>query len=164
MIQSMPDRSRDKELLRAALALARRSMDKGNLPFGCVMADKGGNIIEEGENTVVTTGDSIAHCEINLVHKLAGKFDLQFLEGCTIYASTEPCPMCTAAIFWAGIGRIVFALGKDSYHSIARTTNPSHLFDLSAEKLLSYAKRPVKISGPLLEAEAAELYTAWLSG
>ena len=163
MIQSMSENPRDKELLRAALAVARRSMDKGNLPFGCLMADKEGNVIEEGENTVVTTGDSIAHCEINLVHKLAGKFDFEFLESCTVYASTEPCPMCTAALFWAGIGRIVYALSKERYHSIARTTNPSHLFDLSAEKLLSYAKRPVQISGPLLEAEAAELYTAWLS-
>jgi len=159
----MHDNYRDIELLRAALDVAERSMKKGNLPFGCLLADVDGNIIEEGENTVITTQDSIAHCEINLVHRLAGKFDFAYLNDCTVYASTEPCPMCTAAIFWSGIGRIVFALSKEGYHLIAGTKNPAHLFDISAEKLLSYGRRKVRISGPLLEEEAPQLYRQWLS-
>ena len=153
----------DKELLRVALEVARRSFERGDLPFGCILADADGNVIEEGENSVITTKDSIAHCEINLVHKLAGKFQFEELEKYTVYASTEPCPMCTSAIFWSGIGRIVFALSKEGYHSIAQTNNPAHLFNLSAEKLLSYAQRPVRINGPLLEDEAAQLYRSWLS-
>ena len=162
-IQLMPDIYQDKKLLRAALEVARRSLEKGNLPFGCILADAEGMILEEGENTVITDHDSIAHCEINLIHKLAGKYEPDTLEKCIIYASTEPCPMCTAAIFWTGVGKIVFAIGKEVYHSIAGTDNPAFLFDISAEKLLSYEKRPVQVSGPLLEEEAAQMYTKWLS-
>ena len=161
-IQLMHDITRDKQLLIAALEVAKRSLDKGNLPFGCVLADSDGKIIEEGENTVITEHDSIAHCEINLVHKLSGKYQTGYLENCSVYASTEPCPMCTAAIFWSGIGRIVFALSKDGYHSIAGTKNPAHLFDISSEKLLSYAGRKVSVLGPLMEDEASQFYKKWL--
>jgi tRNA(Arg) A34 adenosine deaminase TadA len=158
----MPDISVDKKMLRAALQVAQRSFDKGNLPFGCILVDPEGEILAEGENTVITANDSIGHCEINLVHHLAGKFDPAFLQLCSVYASTEPCPMCTGAIFWSGIGRIVFALSKEAYHSIANTSDPAHIFDLSAEKLLSFGKREVKVSGPLLEKEASMLYRKWL--
>jgi tRNA(Arg) A34 adenosine deaminase TadA len=158
----MHDISRDKHLLKAALQVAERSMTKGNLPFGCVLADARGNVIEEGENTVITSLDSIAHCEINLVHQLAGKFDSNYLESCSLYASTEPCPMCTGAVFWSGIGRIVFALSKEGYHSVAATNHPAHIFNISAEKLLTYGKRKVEVIGPLLEEEASQLYKKWL--
>jgi tRNA(Arg) A34 adenosine deaminase TadA len=158
----MRDINRDEELLIAALEVAKRSMENGNLPFGCILSDSDGNIIEEGENTVISEQDSIAHCEINLVHKLAGKYETGYLENCSLYASTEPCPMCTAAVFWSGIGRIVSALSKDGYHTIAGTKNPSHLFEISSEKLLSYAMRKVTVSGPLLEEEASSLYREWL--
>ena len=158
----MPDSNQIKNLSRASLEVARRSMEKGNLPFGCILADASGNIIEEGENTVVTSRDSIAHCEINLIHKLAGKFEQDYLEYCTVYASTEPCPMCTAAIFWSGVGSIAFALSKKSYNKIAGTTNPAHIFHIPTEELLSYGRRNVKVVGPLLEEEAADLYRQWL--
>ena len=153
----------DRNLLQAALLVARHSMEKGNLPFGCVLADPEGNVIEEGENTVITAKDSIAHCEINLVHQLAGKYEPAFLEQCTVYASTEPCPMCTAAIFWSGVGRLVFAMSKETYHGMAGTTNPAHLFDLSSKKLLSHGKREVKVEGPLFEEDAVQLYKQWLT-
>jgi tRNA(Arg) A34 adenosine deaminase TadA len=159
----MLDTSQDKKLLKAALEVAKRSWEKGNLPFGCVLASPDGKILDEGENTVVTDNDSIAHCEINLVHQMAGKYEQGYLRDCSVYASTEPCPMCTGAIFWSGIGRIVFALSKEAYHSIAGTTNPAYLFDISTEKLLSFGKRAIKVSGPLLEEEASALYKHWLS-
>jgi tRNA(Arg) A34 adenosine deaminase TadA len=90
-------RTNDIELLRAALDLGGRSLLHGNLPFGCLLADEVGNVLETVRNTVVTGKDNIAHCEINLVHQLAGKYDGTFLSSCTLYAGTEPCPMCTSA-------------------------------------------------------------------
>ena len=148
----------EEDLLRSALEVAKRSLEKGNLPFGCILVDSTGNILLEGENTVITDNDSIAHCEINLVHQLAGKYDAAFLEKCSVYASTEPCPMCTAAVFWSGIGRIVYALSKEKYHEIADTSNPAHILDLSAKELLSHGRRKVEIIGPLLEEEASRFY------
>jgi tRNA(Arg) A34 adenosine deaminase TadA len=86
-------------LLRQALAVAKRSKEKGNLPFGCLLAGPDGTILEEGENTVVTSANAIAHCEINLLQQLGGKYSPEYLQQCSIYASTEPCPMCAVGIF-----------------------------------------------------------------
>lgn len=79
---------------------------RGNLPFGCLLAGPDGKMLLEAENTVITADDAIAHFEINLVHAFAGKFQFDYLHHCTVYASTEPCPMCSAALFWSGVGRL----------------------------------------------------------
>lgn len=147
--------------LKKTFEVAERSLQKGNLPFGCILVEESGIIIEEGENTVVASGDSLGHCEINLIHKLAGRYEWSYLNNCTVFASTEPCPMCTAAIFWGGIGHIVYALSKEGYHAIAGTTNPDHLFNLSSRKLLEYAGRKITVAGPLMEEEAKILYAKW---
>lgn len=146
------------QLLRRTLELAELSLLEGNLPFGCLLADKEGNILLEAVNTVVTAKDPIGHCEINLVHALKDQFTAEELSECILYASTEPCPMCAAAVFWSGIGHIAFALGKDQYHEIAGTTNPAHIMDLKAQDLLQYGRRKVNVSGPLLEDEAKAFY------
>jgi tRNA(Arg) A34 adenosine deaminase TadA len=129
----MPDHL---HFLEKAFAVAKRSMDKGNLPFGCLLTGPDNTILIEGENTVVTDNDAIAHCEINLVHQLKGKYEPDFLQQCTVYATTEPCPMCAGAIFWSGIGNLVYALSKETFHHIAGTQNPAHILDMKAEELL----------------------------
>lgn len=149
--------------LGKAFEVAGRSLQKGNLPFGCILVDKDGKIIEEGENTVITSGDAIAHCEINLIHHLAGKYEWSYLNQCTLYATTEPCPMCVAAIFWSGIGRLAYAMSKEGYHDIAGTTNPDHIFNISSRKLLENAGRKTIVDGPLMEEEAMKIYRDWLA-
>ncbi len=154
-----------KALLRRTLALAEESLLEGNLPFGCLLADKEGKILQEARNTVVTDRDAIGHCEINMVHALRDRYPVEELADCTLYASTEPCPMCAAAVFWSGIGHIVFAIGKAKYHELARTTNPAYIMDMTATDLLQRGGRKVTVSGPLLEEEAiafyASLYKEW---
>ncbi|MBI1341645.1 MAG: nucleoside deaminase [Terrimonas sp.] len=154
---------RERHYLLKAMEIAKRSMEKGNLPFGCLLADGNGLIIEEGENTVITNKDNIAHCEINLVHQLAGKYEWEYLNNCTVYASTEPCPMCSGAIFWSGIGKIVFALSKEGYHETAGTHNPAYIFDMKSGVLLEHGGRKVKVIGPLMEQEAKKMYAQWLT-
>lgn len=152
----------DKAYLKEAFTIAERSLKKGNLSFGCVLVNEEGEIIEEGENLVITSKNSITHCEIVLINKLAGKYEREYLYKCTIYATTEPCPMCSAAIFWSGIGKLVYALSKEGYHAIANTTNPDHIFDLSSKKLLEYGGRKIEVTGPLMEHEAKAIYKEWL--
>lgn len=153
----------DIALLQEALEVGRRSQQNGNLPFGCVLADVAGNILERGENTVVTDNDAIAHCEINLVHQLAGKYGAGFLSTCTIYAGTEPCPMCMGAIFWSGIGRLVYALSKKGYHEVAGTANPAYIFQIAPQELLKHGGRDIEVVGPLLEEEAKHFYKELLA-
>jgi tRNA(Arg) A34 adenosine deaminase TadA len=114
--------------------------------------------LHEAENTVITQKDSIAHCEINLVHSIAGRFDADYLQQCTVYASTEPCPMCSGALYWSGIGRIVYALSKARYKELSGDTNPNYSFPVPAEELLAKGGRKVTVIGPVLEEEATEFY------
>ncbi|MBS1655330.1 MAG: nucleoside deaminase [Bacteroidetes bacterium] len=153
-----------RSLLERTFVIAKNSFEKGNLPFGCLLADASGKILIEAENTVNTDTDSIAHCEINLVHNLKEKYSAAFLSDCTLYASTEPCPMCAGAIFWSGIGHIIFALGKDRFHQLAGTENPAHKFDIRASELLQYGGRIVTVTGPLMEDETIIFYQQLLKG
>ena len=87
-----------------------------------------------------------------------------FLENCTLYASTEPCAMCAGAIYWSGIGTVVYALSKDTYHRIAGTSDPAHLLNVPAKDLFDQGERQVIVLGPLLEEEAAACYEKWSKG
>ena len=80
----------DQHFCRKTLEVAQRSREKGNLPFGCILVDAHGTVLLDGENTVITSKDPIAHCEINLMHGCAGKYAFEFLNSCTVYASTNP--------------------------------------------------------------------------
>jgi len=117
-----------------------------------------------GQPAFITGEDRIAHCEINLIHQLNSNVDLHFLEYCTLYASTEPCAMCAGAIYWSGIGTVVYALGKDTYHKIAGTCDPAHILRSSAQDLFDRGGRQVTVLGPLLEEEATACYEKWSKG
>lgn len=133
-------------------------MDKGNLPFGCILTGPDDIILLEGENTVVTDENMIAHCEINLIKQLSSRIEPHILENCTIYASTEPCAMCAGAIFWSGIGTLVYALSKSTYHKIAGTCDTAHILDIPAREVFDRGGREMMVLGPLLEEEAAAFY------
>jgi tRNA(Arg) A34 adenosine deaminase TadA len=99
----------DDDLLRRAIELAERhSHDGRHGPFGAVVA-RDGVILGEGWNRVVARKDPTAHAEIMAIREAAGEAGTHVLEGCTIYCSCEPCPMCLGAIYWARIDRVVFA-------------------------------------------------------
>jgi len=99
----------DDKLLDRAVALSREKMEAGaGGPFGAIVA-RDNQIIAEGWNQVTSENDPTAHAEIVAIRRAAaalGGFDLS---GCTLYASTEPCPMCYGAAHWARISRIVYA-------------------------------------------------------
>jgi guanine deaminase len=77
-------------------------------PFGAVVVNKGA-IIGEGANQVTSTNDPTAHAEVLAIREACKRLGSFSLEGCEIYASCEPCPMCLGAIYWARLARIYFA-------------------------------------------------------
>lgn len=103
----------DKEFLNRAIQLAEEGM-KANAggPFGCVIV-KQDEIISEGYNCVTSTNDPTAHAEIVAIRKACEKLNSFQLEGCAIYASCEPCPMCLGAIYWARPAKVFFACNKN---------------------------------------------------
>jgi tRNA(Arg) A34 adenosine deaminase TadA len=79
-------------------------------PFGAVIV-KDGAMIAEGANQVTSTKDPTAHAEILAIRAACANLGAFELQGCEIYASCEPCPMCLGAIYWARLSRIFFASG-----------------------------------------------------
>src|SRR6187549_1479771 len=108
----MPDfklRPYDEELLRRSFDVARRSRERGDHPFGSVLADRDGKVIREQGNGYSSEGnDRTAHAEKLLATWAAKNLSLEELATCTLYTSAEPCAMCSGSIYWAGIGRVVF--------------------------------------------------------
>src|SRR5258708_4301194 len=99
----------DEALLRLAFEVAARSREAGDHPFGSVLADADGTLLMEQGNGYSSEGrDRTAHAERLLASRAARAYDLKFLAGCTLYTSAEPCAMCAGAIYWAGIGRVVY--------------------------------------------------------
>ncbi|MFZ2974727.1 MAG: nucleoside deaminase [Ferribacterium limneticum] len=99
----------DDQFLARAIELARHGSESGEGgPFGAVIV-RDGKIIAEGWNRVVASHDPTAHAEISAIRTACAGAGSFHLHGCTLYASSEPCPMCLSAAYWAHIDRIVFA-------------------------------------------------------
>lgn len=102
-----------KTYMRQAIALAKNGMLAGNGgPFGCVIV-KDGEIIGKGSNMVLKTNDPTAHAEVVAIREACKNLNHFQLEGCEVYTSCEPCPMCLGAIFWARPARVFYACTKE---------------------------------------------------
>jgi len=143
----------DERRLRRTLELARLARERGNHPFGALLADARGSVVE-AENTLVTERDWTGHAELNAVRAAGAALGLVDLGTYTLYASTEPCAMCTSAAYWAGVGRIVFALGAETFRELAGIGDDGGKLALSCRDVLSRGGRSVAVSGPHLEHEA----------
>lgn len=97
--------------MREAVRLASENIDKGGGPFGAVIV-KDGKIIGRGTNCVTLHADPTAHAEVTAIRNTCREFGDFVLEGCEIYSSCEPCPMCLSAIYWAHIDKVYFGSTK----------------------------------------------------
>jgi tRNA(Arg) A34 adenosine deaminase TadA len=151
-------RSYDLDYLRAAIGVAASARQHGNHPFGAVLVDAGGQLILEAENTVNTDHDVTAHAESNLIRKASGAFSAEVLGGCTLYTSTEPCAMCSGAIFWSGVFRVVFGLSEKGLLELAAHGANSDFLNLPCREVFARGGRAIEVLGPLLEEEARQVH------
>jgi tRNA(Arg) A34 adenosine deaminase TadA len=149
-------------LIREAMDVAQRARGKGNHPFGAVLADEQGNILLEAENTVVTEKDCTGHAELNLMRQASMRYDHNFLSRCTVYASTEPCPMCAGAIFWANVRRVVYGLSEGVLYEIIGEDTEEILY-LPCRELFGKGRKPIVVLGPILEEEARKVHEGFWS-
>ena len=99
----------DAKFMTRAIQLARAGMDaNAGGPFGCVVV-KNGEIIGEGNNCVTSTNDPTAHAEVVAIRAACERLGTFQLDGCSIYTSCEPCPMCLGAIYWARSTKVFYA-------------------------------------------------------
>ena len=154
----MPSRPIDEPLLRRAFAIAKASRDGGDHPFGALLADAEGNILmEQGNGYSAEGGDRTAHAEKLLATRAGKQFDLDVLAGATLYTSAEPCAMCAGAIYWAGIGRVVFGQTERGLKAMTGDNPENPTLDLPCHIVFAAGQRPTEVVGPLLEDEAAQL-------
>jgi guanine deaminase len=100
------------QFMRAAIALAEKNVADGvGGPFGAVIV-RDGEIIGEGTNLVTSANDPTAHAEVVAIRHACEKLNTYNLEGCEVYTSCEPCPMCLSAIYWARLDRIFYGNTK----------------------------------------------------
>jgi tRNA(Arg) A34 adenosine deaminase TadA len=148
----------DEALLRYAFDVARRSRAAGDHPFGSVLADgKGRALMEQGNGYTSEGGDRTAHAERLLASRAARTHDLAFLAHCTLYTSAEPCAMCAGAIYWAGIGRVVYGQSEKALKEQTGAHEENPTLDLPCALVFAAGQRPTEVVGPLLEDEAAQL-------
>ena len=116
----------DERLLRRAIELSAQAVADGNLPFGAVFADAGGNILLAEGTTGVTDNNVLCHAETNVMHAAMSALMAEERASGTLYSSCEPCPMCAGTIYWGGVTRVVFGLGERQLYEIAsaQTTTP----------------------------------------
>jgi tRNA(Arg) A34 adenosine deaminase TadA len=143
----------DERLLVAAIGLAQRARGNGNHPFGALLAAPSGDVLCEAENTVVTEGDVTGHAELNLVSKACRALAADQLATATLYTSTEPCAMCSGAIYWSRIPRVVYALGEDELVVLAEGG-----LQLPSRQVFAAGSPTVEVSGPHLRDAAAAVH------
>lgn len=97
-----------QQFMTAAIELAQTSIEHCGGPFGAVII-KDGQIIGRGSNQVTRNNDPTAHAEIEAIRNACRNINRYALTGCTLYASSQPCPMCLSAIYWARIDKVYYA-------------------------------------------------------
>jgi tRNA(Arg) A34 adenosine deaminase TadA len=144
-------------LLTRAIALAAASREAGNHPFGALLVDTAGEVVAEAGNTVETDLDPAGHAELNLVRKV-GHLGADALSAMTLYTSTEPCAMCSGGIYWAGIGRVVFALSEQELLVFTGADPRNPTMSLPSRVVFAAGSRPVITEGPFELPEAREVH------
>jgi tRNA(Arg) A34 adenosine deaminase TadA len=149
-------------LLRHAFDVARRAQRNGNHPFGAILVGPDGVVLIEAENGYLPDRDMTGHAERLLATQASKAHAPDVLARCTIYASAEPCAMCAGAIYWAGIGRVVYGLTERRLKGMTGNHPENPTLDLPCRTVLGAGQRLVEVVGPLLEDEAAALHAdAW---
>lgn len=147
--------NQQKDFMREAIRLSLENVNSGNGgPFGAVIV-KNGNIIARGVNAVTSTNDPTAHAEVVAIRNACKKLGSFQLNGCEIYCSCEPCPMCLGAIYWARPDKIYYANTKQDASNI----NFDDQF-IYSELDVSIAERKLPTI-QLLRNEAQTAFTQW---
>jgi guanine deaminase len=146
--------SRREDFLREAIRVAVDNVAEGGGPFGAVVV-RDGEIIARGANRVTASDDPTAHAEVEAIRAACRVLGTHQLDGCEIYASSEPCPMCLGALYWARPAAIYYANSREVAHDAGFDDD-----DIYSE----FAKAPGERKYPAVHVQiegADEPFRAW---
>ena len=143
------------EYLRIANETARESRAAGNTPFGAILVDNDtGEVLMKQGNAEYDLHDATAHAERMLASRASRKYEKSFLAQCTLYTTCEPCPMCTGAIYWTNIGRIVYGITEKRLLEMTGSDEKNPTFSMGAQKVIDAGQKKIIVEGPIPEVEA----------
>ena len=157
-IRTQPERTdfstQDARFMQMAIDLSLENIENGGGPFGAVVV-RDGEVIATGVNRVVPNNDPTAHAEVNAIRSACAKLNTFQLEGCTVYSSCEPCPMCLSALYWAGVARICYGNTKEDAKAIF--FDDSFIYD---QLKLDYDRRSIQ-QEHFMRREAQKAFRRW---
>lgn len=142
--------------LRRANAVAARSMAMGHHPFGALLVapDHETVLLEQGNVSTVN------HAESVLARTADMNFTPEYLWGCTLYTTVEPCAMCAATQYWANIGRLVYGMDERRLLKLTGSDPENPTMDVPARYIYAHSQKAIQVIGPVpeVEEEVAELH------
>lgn len=145
----------ERVFMRQAIALATENVTSGRGgPFGAVIV-RDGAVIATGANLVTAANDPTAHAEVTAIRNACRALATFQLDGCDVYTSCEPCPMCLAAMYWARCRAIYF--GNTAEDAAAAGFDDSYLYGQMKKPRAERALPAVQ----MLRQEAQESFAAW---
>ena len=145
----------DGRYLRQAIAWSRIARERGNRPFGAVVVSAAGEVLVEAWCNTTETGDCTGHAETTAVRQLSPRADRTVLAQATLYSSAEPCVMCAGAIFWSGIGRVVFGIDAVRLRVFRGDHADQRDAELSCRNVFDASGHTIECIGPALIEEAS---------
>ncbi|MFA7124919.1 MAG: nucleoside deaminase [Sphaerochaetaceae bacterium] len=146
----------DIRLLFETVKIARAAKASGNHPFGALLADKDGNILIKQGNEAFTQGHLCAHAETLLLFKAVKEYSPEFLSSCSLYSSVEPCVMCTGALYWSQVGRLVYGLSEQDLLNLTGNHAENPTFSLSSREVLLHGQKTITVIGPTTDTQLVE--------
>jgi len=141
--------------IRQTYDLARSAVKKGNHPFGALLVYRG-EVVLTAENTVHTSTDFTRHAELNLVQKAAQELSEEVRKECILYTSTEPCAMCSGAIYWSGYRTVVYGTAE-----ITLAEHSSGDFLMPCREVFAKGHNTVTVIGPVLDDEGGHIHASY---
>lgn len=140
--------------LRKCIEISKDARNSGNTPFGSILVSKDGEILMEQGNVEITEKRCTGHAETALAEKASNKHTKDFLWDCTLYTTAEPCAMCSGAIYWANIGRVVYGMTERRLLELTGSNEQNPTFDLPCREVFAKGQKDIKVIGPIVEVEA----------
>ncbi|RCW50730.1 MULTISPECIES: nucleoside deaminase [unclassified Halanaerobium] len=146
--------------LKESIKEAEAAVKHNNMPFGAILVDQAGNIILRQENIEITESDCTGHAETQLMVQASKKYDKKILKECTLYTTVEPCAMCSGAIYWGNVGRVVFGLSEKKLLKITGNDEQNPTLDLPCRKVFQSGQKDIEVIGPIpeLKTELSRFY------
>ena len=149
--------TREEKFMNDAIALSKKAIEENEGgPFGCIIV-KDNKIIGKGNNKVILENDPTAHAEVVAIRDACKNLGSFQLEGCEIYTSCEPCPMCLGAIYWARPAKVYYAPPRNAATSIGFAD--SFIYD---EFAVDHAHRKIPIIN-VGRKDAFEIFKMWIA-